>query len=120
MTSNRFNNSRAFRIAAGQAGEAALLRDQRVLAAARAGAPGALSGRVRRRWRDEADLLQMAQPIVDQFDKESHPFHCSARMFDDGLVDPRDTRKVLALTLSVCREGDDRTLSPSTFGVARM
>ncbi len=68
----------------------------------------------------ESDLLQMAQPIVDQFDKESHPFHCSARMFDDGLVDPRDTRKVLALTLSVCREGDDRTLSPSTFGVARM
>jgi len=68
----------------------------------------------------ESDLLQMAQPIVDQFDKESHPFHCSARLFDDGLVDPRDTRRVLALTLSVCREGDARTLSPSTFGVARM
>jgi len=65
-------------------------------------------------------LLQMAQPIIDQFDKESHPFHCSARLFDDGLVDPRDTRKVLALTLSVCREGDARPLKKTTFGVARM
>ena len=62
----------------------------------------------------------MAQPIIDQFDKESHPFHCSARLFDDGLVDPRDTRKVLALTLSVCREGDARPLKKTTFGVARM
>jgi geranyl-CoA carboxylase beta subunit len=69
---------------------------------------------------EESVLLAMAQPIIDQFDKESHPFHCSARLFDDGLVDPRDTRRVLALTLSVCREGDARTLSPSTYGVARM
>lgn len=65
-------------------------------------------------------LLQMAQPIIDQFDKESHPFHCSARLFDDGLVDPRDTRKVLALTLGVCREADARPLKKTTFGVARM
>ncbi len=68
----------------------------------------------------EEVLLQMAQPIVDQFDKESHPFHCSARLFDDGLIDPRDTRRVLALTLGICREADVRELKTTTFGVARM
>jgi len=68
----------------------------------------------------EEVLLQMAQPIVEQFDKESHPFHCSARLFDDGLVDPRDTRRVLALALSVCREAEARPLKKTTFGVARM
>jgi len=69
---------------------------------------------------DENALRAMAQPIVDQFDQESMPFNCSARLFDDGMIDPRDTRRVLAFTLSICREAEARTLSPSSFGVARM
>jgi geranyl-CoA carboxylase beta subunit len=68
----------------------------------------------------ESVLMEMAQPIIDQFDKESHAWNCSARLFDDGLIDPRDTRRVLALTLSICRESRVRELSHSTFGVARM
>ncbi len=69
---------------------------------------------------DPKVIEAMAQPIVDQFDRESHPFNCSARLFDDGLIDPRDTRRVLALTLAVCREAKRRELSPTSFGVARM
>jgi geranyl-CoA carboxylase beta subunit len=69
---------------------------------------------------DEAVLQAMAQPIVDQFDKESDPFNCSARLFDDGIIDPRDTRRVLAFTLSICREERARKPSTNTFGVARM
>jgi geranyl-CoA carboxylase beta subunit len=69
---------------------------------------------------DDKVLAAFGQPIVEQFDKESHPFNCSARLFDDGLIDPRDTRRVLQLTLSVCREAKQREVSPTTFGVARM
>jgi geranyl-CoA carboxylase beta subunit len=69
---------------------------------------------------DEGALLAMAQPIVEQFDKESHPFNASARLFDDGIIDPRDTRRVLQLTLAICREARWRELSPNSFGVARM
>jgi geranyl-CoA carboxylase beta subunit len=44
----------------------------------------------------------------------------TARLWDDGIIDPRDTRRVLALCLSVCAEAAARTLRPNTFGVARM
>ena len=67
------------------------------------------------------DMLKaMAQPIIDQFDKESETFNCSARLFDDGIIDPRDTRRVLAFTLSICREAQGRVTATNTFGVARL
>lgn len=69
---------------------------------------------------DEAMLDALGQGIVSQFDEESHAFAASARLFDDGLIDPRDTRRVLELTLSVCLEGRARALHPSTFGAARL
>ncbi|MGB1582062.1 MAG: acyl-CoA carboxylase subunit beta, partial [Nevskiales bacterium] len=68
----------------------------------------------------EAFLKQMEQQIIDKFDEQSHPFNGSARLWDDGLIDPRDTRRVLAMTLSVCREARMRTLHPNSFGVARL
>ncbi|MBC7191364.1 acyl-CoA carboxylase subunit beta [Marinobacter sp.] len=43
----------------------------------------------------------------------------TARLWDDGLIDPRDTRRVLAMVLSVCREASVRSLNPNTFGVGR-
>jgi geranyl-CoA carboxylase beta subunit len=68
---------------------------------------------------DEKMLAMIRKNIVDQFDRESHAFAASARLFDDGLIDPRDTRKVLGLCLSVCREAQVRSLQSSSFGVAR-
>lgn len=62
----------------------------------------------------------MEDKITSAFEEQSHAFYGSARLFDDGLIDPRDTRRVLALTLSVCREARQRTLQPTTFGVARL
>src|SRR3546814_12103864 len=53
---------------------------------------------------DEKMLAMIRKNIVDQFDRESHAFAATARLFDDGLIDQRDTRKVLGLCLSVCRE----------------
>ncbi|WP_028079247.1 acyl-CoA carboxylase subunit beta [Solimonas soli] len=68
---------------------------------------------------DEKMLAMLRQSIVGQFDKESHAFSATARLFDDGLIDPRDTRKVLGLCLSVCREAAARPLRASSYGVAR-
>ncbi|WNG34367.1 acyl-CoA carboxylase subunit beta [Archangium violaceum] len=69
---------------------------------------------------DEAVLNEMARPLVEQFDRESDAFNCSARLFDDGVIDPRDTRRVLGFILATCEEASRRTLSPNTFGVARL
>ena len=69
---------------------------------------------------DEKMLAAIRQNIVGQFDKESHAFAATARLFDDGLIDPRDTRKVLGLCLSVCREGATRETLRSSYGVARL
>ncbi len=69
---------------------------------------------------DEKMLATIRQGIVNQFDKESHAFAATARLFDDGLIDPRDTRRVLGLCLSVCREAQLREVRPNSFGVARL
>ena len=69
---------------------------------------------------DEKMLAMMEKNIVDQFDRESTAFAATARLFDDGLIDPRDTRKVLGLTLSVCKEARLRQVHPNTFGIARL
>ncbi len=68
---------------------------------------------------DQDKLAAMKQKIIDQFDAESDALAATARLFDDGLIDPRDTRRVLAFTLSVCRDAETRELQPSSFGVAR-
>ncbi len=68
---------------------------------------------------DEKMLAMIRKNIVDQFDRESHAFAATARLFDDGLIDPRDTRKVVGMCLSVCREAQARSPQSSSFGVAR-
>jgi len=77
--------------------------------AARAGA--AADGRV---------LEAMKRKILAQLESESTALYATARLWDDGLIDPRDSRRVLALALAVCREAERRELRPSSFGVARM
>ena len=69
---------------------------------------------------DHAALARMEQGIIDQFDHESTPFYATARLWDDGIIDPRDSRRVLGLALAVCREAEQRRLNPNSFGVARM
>ena len=69
---------------------------------------------------DNAALDKLAQQIVTTYDAESTAFYATARLWDDGLIDPRDTRRVLALCLAVCREAAARQLRPNSFGVARM
>lgn len=68
----------------------------------------------------EEKMAKMSQAIVSQIDKESQAIYATARIWDDGLIDPRDTRKVLSFALSVCTQAEDRQLATSSFGVARL
>ena len=65
-------------------------------------------------------LKVMEDQIIDTYDKEGKALFATARLWDDGLIDPRDSRRVLAFCLATCREADARELRPNTFGVARM
>ncbi len=67
-----------------------------------------------------AEIDKMYKGIVAQFDRESTALYGTAHLWDDGIIDPRDTRRILAFTLSIARESIVRPLNPITFGVARM
>ena len=53
-------------------------------------------------------------------DAKSRALANTARLWDDGMIDPRDTRAVVGFVLSVCREGDQRQVNANTFGIARL
>ncbi|MEH3086102.1 MAG: methylcrotonoyl-CoA carboxylase [Xylophilus ampelinus] len=56
-------------------------------------------------------------PIRRQYETQGHPYYASARLWDDGVIDPADTRRVLALGLSAARNAP---AAPTRFGVFRM
>ena len=57
------------------------------------------------------------QPLLDQFEHQGHPFYSSARLWDDGVIDPADTRRVLALSLAATLNAP---IPATKFGVFRM
>ncbi len=65
----------------------------------------------------EAKESEFKQPVIDQFEEQSHPLYASARLWDDGIIDPRKARDVLALSLqaSLCAP-----IEETRFGVFRM
>ncbi|KFN41063.1 carboxyl transferase domain-containing protein [Arenimonas oryziterrae] len=56
-------------------------------------------------------------PIRDQYERQGHPYYASARLWDDGIIDPADTRRVLGLALSA---SFNAPIERSNFGVFRM
>jgi geranyl-CoA carboxylase beta subunit len=68
---------------------------------------------------DEA-LKAMGDQLKARVDKESTALFGTARLWDDGIIDPRDTRRILALCLAITAEAQARTLRPNTFGIARL
>ena len=67
-------------------------------------------------WSEE-DEAAFKQPILDKFEEQSHPLYASARLWDDGVIDPRKTRDVLALSLAAALEAP---IEETRFGVFRM
>lgn len=65
-------------------------------------------------------LDALKHEVVSKMEPQTSVFYGTARLWDDGIIDPRDSRKVLAVCLATCREEARRTLRPVTFGVARM
>jgi geranyl-CoA carboxylase beta subunit len=68
---------------------------------------------------DEA-LKAMSDGLRLRLDKESAALFGTARLWDDGVIDPRDTRRILGLCLALAAEAADRRLNANTFGVARL
>jgi 3-methylcrotonyl-CoA carboxylase beta subunit len=67
-------------------------------------------------WSDE-DEAAFKQPIIDDFDSQAHPYYASARVWDDGVINPIDTRRVLGLALSAAL---NKPIADTRFGVFRM
>ena len=67
-------------------------------------------------WSAEDEAV-FKQPILDQFGSQSHPYYASARLWDDGIIDPADTRRVLALGLSASLNAP---IEDTKFGLFRM
>ena len=56
-------------------------------------------------------------PIREQYETQGHPYYASARLWDDGIIDPAETRTVLGLALSAALNAP---IAPTRFGVFRM
>jgi geranyl-CoA carboxylase beta subunit len=57
---------------------------------------------------------------VDMFEAQADAFYTSGLLLDDGVIDPRDTRAVLAFCLDTCAESEEKQVRRMQFGVARM
>jgi 3-methylcrotonyl-CoA carboxylase beta subunit len=69
-----------------------------------------------KRWSKE-DEEAFKQPIRDQYETQGHPYYASARLWDDGVIDPTETRRVLTLAISASLNAP---IEETTFGVFRM
>ncbi|PHS65228.1 MAG: methylcrotonoyl-CoA carboxylase [Thalassobium sp.] len=67
-------------------------------------------------WSD-ADENAFKQPIRELYEQQGHPYYSSARLWDDGIIDPADSRRVLGLALSACL---NKPIEDTRFGVFRM
>jgi 3-methylcrotonyl-CoA carboxylase beta subunit len=67
-------------------------------------------------WPAEAEE-DFKRPIRDQYEHQGSPYYSTARIWDDGVIDPLDTRRVLGLALSACAQAP---LEPVGYGIFRM
>ena len=65
----------------------------------------------------QADEEAFKAPIRAQYETQGHPYYASARLWDDGIIDPADTRRVLALAISASLNAPSQK---TRFGVFRM
>ena len=65
----------------------------------------------------EKDEHEFREAIREQYDRQGHPYYATARLWDDGVIDPVDTREVLARALAISQNAPPET---GNFGVFRM
>ena len=67
-------------------------------------------------WSEEEEA-NFKQPIIDNYEHQGHPYYASARLWDDGIIDPADTRQVLGLAISASL---NKPIEETKFGLFRM
>jgi geranyl-CoA carboxylase beta subunit len=67
----------------------------------------------------EEKILASTRPIVERLNSMAQALYCTARLMDDGIIDPRDTRKVLVSCLDLCLGAGQRICRPATYGTPR-
>ena len=65
----------------------------------------------------DEEVAAIKQPILDQYERQSHPWYSSARLWDDGVIDPAQTRDILGLAISASLNAPNE---PTRFGIFRM
>lgn len=65
----------------------------------------------------EQEAEAIRAPVIAQYEQQGHPYYASARLWDDGVIDPAQSRTVLALALAACRGAD---IGPEQYGIFRM
>lgn len=65
----------------------------------------------------EQDVHDLKQPVISTYEKQGHPYYASARLWDDGVIDPADTRAVLSLAL---KTANNSPIDETKFGIFRM
>lgn len=65
----------------------------------------------------EQDEEAIKAPILEQYERQGHPYYSSARLWDDGVIDPAQTRDILGLAISASLNAP---IEPTRFGVFRM
>lgn len=68
------------------------------------------------KW-SESEEAAFKQPILDRYEEQGHPYYASARLWDDGVIDPAQTRQVLGLAISASL---NKPIEETRFGVFRM
>ena len=66
---------------------------------------------------NKSQIKKVRDPILEKYELEGNPYYSTARLWDDGVIDPLDTRMILALGLSTSL---NKPISKSDFGVFRM
>lgn len=65
----------------------------------------------------DSEQAAIKQPVIDTYEAQGHPFYASARLWDDGVIDPKDTRKVVAMALETSLQ---QPIEDTQFGIFRM
>jgi 3-methylcrotonyl-CoA carboxylase beta subunit len=68
------------------------------------------------RWTKKEEAAFKA-PILEQYERQGHPYYATARLWDDGIIDPVDTRRTLGLAISASLNAP---IEPTRFGLFRM
>lgn len=65
----------------------------------------------------EQEAAAIRAPVIEQYERQGHPYYASARLWDDAVIDPAQSRTVLALALAACQEA---RIEPEQYGIFRM